>query len=278
MSLPEPSYRGKVRDVWDLGERLLMVASDRLSAFDVVFPDPIPGKGAVLTRMSRRWFDRLEGRIPHHLLSIDPRDFPAPFSQHDFGGRAMLVRKAQRVDFECIVRSRLTGSGFKEYQRIGTVSGHRLPAGLNNGDALPQPLFTPSTKASSGHDQNVELAALVASIGPALAARLERLSLELFALAAEHCASRGVILVDTKFEFGQLGGELLLIDEILTPDSSRFWLSGPDGVERNCDKQYLRQWIEEQGTWNKEPPAPRLPPEVVGELARRYGVIEQRLA
>jgi phosphoribosylaminoimidazole-succinocarboxamide synthase len=276
-TLPEPSYRGKVRDVWDLGDRLLLVASDRLSAFDVVFPDPIPGKGAILTRMSAFWFGRLAGQVPHHLLSTDPHQFPSPFRDHEFGGRAMLVSKAQRVDFECIVRGRLTGSGFKEYQRLGTVSGHPLPAGLKDGAALPQPLFTPSTKAATGHDENVAASAVVAAIGPALAARLERLSLELFAAAAQHCASRGVILVDTKFEFGRLGDQLLLIDEVLTPDSSRFWLSGPAGIERDYDKQYLRRWLEDKSGWNKEPPAPHLSPDLVDELARRYSAIEQRL-
>ena len=275
--LPQPSYRGKVRDVWDLGDRLLMVASDRLSAFDVVFPDPIPGKGAILTRMSAFWFDLLAANVPHHLLSTDPSRFPTPFCDHDFGGRAMLVRKAQRIDFECIVRGRLTGSGYKEYRRGGTVSGHPLPAGLQDGDALPQPLFTPSTKAATGHDENVAVEAVVEAIGPGLAARLERLSLELFALASEHCKSRGVILVDTKFEFGRLGDQLLLIDEVLTPDSSRFWLSEPGGIQRDYDKQYLRRWLEEKSGWNKEPPAPRLPPDLVGELARRYAAVEHRL-
>jgi phosphoribosylaminoimidazole-succinocarboxamide synthase len=189
----------------------------------------------------------------------------------------MLVHKARRVDFECIVRGRLTGSGFKEYQRLGTVSGHRLPAGMQDGDALPAPLFTPSTKAAAGHDLNVEVGAVAAAVGSELAGRLERLSLELFAAAADHCRRRGVILVDTKFEFGLLGDRILLIDEVLTPDSSRFWLDQPSGILRDFDKQYLRRWVEEHTGWNKEPPAPRLPPEVIAELARRYRAIEARL-
>lgn len=270
--------RGKVRDVYDLGERLLIVASDRLSAFDAILPTPIPDKGKILTRAALFWFDLTKNIVPNHLISADYDAICAalpPGARLDrawFDGRMMLVYKAKRIDAECVARAYLAGSGWKEYKSTGAVAGHSLPAGLKEADKLPTPIFTPATKADEGHDENITREALAEKVGDDLAKELERLTLSVFDVASKHLARRELILADTKFEFGFINGKLCLIDEILTPDSSRVWVKNdwkpgrsPDGF----DKQFVRDWLERSG-WNKRPPAPALPAEVVDGTLRRY--------
>jgi len=276
----EPTRAGKVRDLFDLGDRLLLVATDRISAYDVVFDDLVPGKGAMLTRMSVEWFRLLEDLVPNHLVTADVREFPAPFrDQPVLAGRSMLVRKAQRVDAECIVRGYLAGSGWKDYRKSGEVCGHVLPAGLRESERLPTPLFTPSTKADEGHDENISRAELARAVGPAVAAELERLSLAVYERAARHARDRGLIIADTKLEFGFLDERLALIDEVMTPDSSRFWPAdgyAPGVAQQSFDKQYLRDWLDAAG-WDHTPPPPRLPADVVARTAARYAEALARL-
>jgi phosphoribosylaminoimidazole-succinocarboxamide synthase len=269
-----PSYAGKVRDVYDLGDRLLIVASDRISAYDSILPTGIPSKGWILTQLSSFWFARLQGISEHHLISTRAADFPAPFAEHDelVDGRSMLAWKTKRVDFECVVRGYLAGSGWREYQKTGAVCGIALPPGLRESEALPSPIFTPATKADSGHDENVSKAVMAAALGDVVADELERRSLALYAEAAAHAARRGLLLADTKFEFGWRDGKLILIDEALTPDSSRFWdrtTYRPGAAQESFDKQYVRDHLDRNG-WNHEPPAPPLPPSVVDGTRRRY--------
>jgi phosphoribosylaminoimidazole-succinocarboxamide synthase len=268
-----PTRAGKVRDLFDLGDRLLLVATDRISAYDVVFDDLVPGKGAMLTRMSLEWFRLLDDLVPNHLVSADVREFPAPFRDHPaLAGRSMLVHKARRVDAECIVRGYLAGSGFKDYGKSGQVCGHVLPRGLRESERLPQPIFTPSTKAETGHDENISRAALAAAVGADVAHELERLSLAVYERAAAHARDRGLIIADTKFEFGFVNGRLALIDEVLTPDSSRFWPAddyAPGRPQQSFDKQFLRDWLDSTG-WDHAPPPPRLPADVVARTAARY--------
>jgi phosphoribosylaminoimidazole-succinocarboxamide synthase len=267
-----PSARGKVRDIYDLGERLLIVATDRLSAFDVVMPTPIPDKGRVLTQLSLFWFDRLKDTVPNHVLSAS--DFPAPYDAHreQLAGRAMLVRKTKPLPIECVVRGYLSGSGWKEYRASGGVCGIALPPGLRESDRLPEPIFTPATKASSGHDENISFAAAAELVGSRLAEQVRAISLEIYDRAAAYAAPRGVILADTKFEFGLLDGGLVWIDEALTPDSSRFWPAAefhPGGPQPSFDKQFVRDYLE-RIRWPKTPPGPELPPDVVAATRAKY--------
>ncbi len=270
----KPAHRGKVREMFDLGDRLLMVATDRISAFDCILPTGIPGKGKMLTAISVAWFDALRDVVPHHYLSKEMKDFPAEFQPHRevLEGRSLLVKKADRFDVECVVRGYLAGSGWKEYRRDGSVCGIRLPAGLRESDKLPEPIFTPATKADEGHDENISFDRMAGIVGREDAARLRDLSLAIYSNLAAYCAGRGIIVADTKFEFGRVGGEITLIDEVLTPDSSRFWPAGeyePGRSQDSFDKQYVRDYLEGLD-WDKTPPAPALPEEVARATARRY--------
>ena len=267
--------RGKVRDLYDLGDALLMVATDRISAFDVVMRDPIPGKGAVLTQISLFWFDVMQSLVPHHVITSDVDQFPPvcrPYAD-TLRGRSLLVRKTRPLPVECVVRGFLSGSGWKDYQRSGTVCGIRLPQGLKESERLPAPIFTPSTKADLGaHDVNISFEQMVAQIGPARAEKARELSLAVYRKGVALADRKGIIIADTKFEFGMLDDEMILIDEVLTPDSSRFWPKdsfAPGGAQQSFDKQYLRDYL---GTldWPKEPPAPQLPPEVIENTRARY--------
>ncbi len=267
-------HRGKVRDLYEVEDQLLMVATDRISAFDVVMPTPIPDKGKVLTQLSVFWFEFLKDLVPNHLITADVEEFPPvcqPYRE-ELHLRSMLVRKTEPLPVECIVRGYLAGSGLKEYRRSGTVCGIKLPAGLREADKLPEPIFTPSTKAQEGHDVNITFEECVRLIGPELAEKVRHLSLAIYKKAAAYAEERGIIIADTKFEFGLADGKLLLIDEVLTPDSSRFWPKEeyePGRPQKSFDKQFLRDWLEEIG-WNKEPPAPELPPEIVEKTRARY--------
>lgn len=273
--LPLPRFgTGKVRDTYDLGDRLLMVTTDRLSAFDCVLPNGIPGKGRVLTRLSAFWFGRTGEIVPNHLLSADVADLPEAARPHaeELADRFMIVRKAQRIDYECVVRGYLAGSAWQEYQESGAVCGVRLPAGLRQADKLPEPIFTPATKSDSGHDINISLDEMKRVIGEVLGQTLAETSIAVYRAAASYALDRGIIIADTKMEFGLLDSRLLLIDELLTPDSSRFWALSeyqPGGSPPSFDKQYVRDWLERSG-WNKQPPAPELPPDVVAGTATRY--------
>ncbi len=279
--LPLPMQRrGKVRDTYRLSEdELLMVATDRVSAFDVVLPTPIPDKGCVLTQLSAFWFGQASHLVDNHMLSQQaiPRELLA--SQPDLERRAMLVRRAEPVPFECVVRGYLAGSGWKDYQRTGTVAGERLPAGLRESERLPEPLFTPAIKARSGHDENISRAELANRVGSALAAMLEELSLSVYSYASSYAEARGLLVADTKMEFGWVDGRLVLIDELLTPDSARFWDAAgfrPGAPQAAFDKQYVRDYLEEAG-WDKRPPAPALPDHVVEETRVRYLTAWRRL-
>jgi phosphoribosylaminoimidazole-succinocarboxamide synthase len=280
--LPLPVYaRGKVRDLYALDDALLIVATDRISAFDCVLPTPVPDKGRVLTQLSAFWFARTRAIVPNHLITADVAAMPEAVRAHAalLAGRTMLVRRARRVDLECVVRGYLAGSGWHDYRREGAVCGVRLPAGLVEGARLEEPIFTPATKAASGHDQNVTFAQAAALVGRALASRLREASLSLYAHAHACAAARGLVLADTKFEFGVLpDGTLALIDEALTPDSSRYW--DADAFARGelvpFDKQVVRNHLLASG-WNREPPAPALPPEVVAATRDRYLETYRRL-
>jgi len=271
--------RGKVRDIYDLGDRLLLVATDRLSAFDVVMPTPIPDKGRVLTQLSLFWFDKLSSVVPNHVLTATQFDgVLAPYAE-ELAGRAMVVRKAEPILVECVVRGYLAGSGWKEYQKTRAVCGIALPAGLLESSRLPEPIFTPSTKASSGHDENISMDEVKKIAGADLAARLRATSIELYRRAAEYAAGRGILIADTKFEFGMLDGQLVWIDKALTPDSSRFWPADgyqPGRAQPSFDKQFVRDYLERSG-WNKRPPAPALPADVVAGTQAKYREAYRRL-
>jgi phosphoribosylaminoimidazole-succinocarboxamide synthase len=276
-----PPRRGKVRDVYDLGDTLLIVASDRLSAYDHVLRPGIPGKGKILNQLSNAWFARLAGLVPNHLLATEPADFPARLRPHaaTLRGRAVVVRKAAVVPFECVARGYLAGSAYREYLAGGAACGVALPPGLGRASRLPAPVFTPATKAEAGHDENVDFAAVSAAVGATLAGRLRDLTLALYGAAAEHAARCGLLLADTKFEFGLCDGELLLIDEALTPDSSRYWDAArwrPGEEPVSYDKQYVRDWLDGSG-WDRESPPPELPPEVVEGTLARYVEAFRRL-
>ncbi len=269
-----PDSRGKVRDIYDAGENLLMVATDRISAFDFILPDEIPFKGEVLNRISAFWFDKFADIVPNHLVSIDPADFPEEFAEYrDFlAGRAMLVKKAQTIPIECIVRGYLTGSGKKTYDENGTVCGIQLPEGLTEASKLPEPLFTPSTKAAIGdHDENISFERCCEIVGEDIAAQIRDLSLKIYKAAAEYAATRGIIIADTKFEFGVIDGKVTLIDECLTPDSSRFWpaASYEEGkIQPSYDKQFVRNWLK--ANWDMTGETPHLPAEVIDGTSERY--------
>ncbi len=269
-----PDSRGKVRDIYDAGENLLMVATDRISAFDFILPDEIPFKGEVLNRISAFWFDKFADIVPNHLISIDPADFPEEFAEYrDYlAGRAMLVKKAQTIPIECIVRGYLTGSGKKTYDENGTVCGIQLPEGLTEASKLPEPLFTPSTKAEIGdHDENISFERCCEIVGEDIATQIRDLSLKIYKAAAEYAATRGIIIADTKFEFGVIDGKVTLIDECLTPDSSRFWpaASYEEGkIQPSYDKQFVRNWLK--ANWDMTGETPHLPAEVIDGTSERY--------
>lgn len=273
--------RGKVRDIYELGDRLVLVATDRLSAFDCVLATGIPDRGRVLTGLSAFWFERLRDIVPNHMITVDPDAFPPALRPYrdQLAGRTMLVQRCRRIDFECVVRGYLAGSAWKEYQASGRVCGVPLPAGLRAGSRLPAPIFTPATKSDSGHDENISAAQMAAQLGPALAGRLEDTSLRLYREAAAVAERVGFLLVDTKFEFGLRGDVLTLIDEALTPDSSRFWDAASyaaTGSTEGFDKQVVRDYLERTG-WNKRPPAPALPDDVVDATRARYLEVYRRL-
>lgn len=269
-----PDSRGKVRDIYDAGENLLMVATDRISAFDFILPDEVPFKGEVLNRISAFWFDKFADIVPNHLVSIDPADFPEEFAEYrDYlAGRAMLVKKAQTIPIECIVRGYLTGSGKKTYDENGTVCGIQLPEGLTEASKLPEPLFTPSTKAEIGdHDENISFERCCEIVGEDIATQIRDLSLKIYKAAAEYAATRGIIIADTKFEFGVIDGKVTLIDECLTPDSSRFWpaASYEEGkIQPSYDKQFVRNWLK--ANWDMTGETPHLPAEVIDGTSERY--------
>lgn len=269
-----PDSRGKVRDIYDAGENLLMVATDRISAFDFILPDEIPFKGEVLNRISAFWFDKFADIVPNHLVSIDPADFPEEFAEYrDYlAGRAMLVKKAQTIPVECIVRGYLTGSGKKTYDENGTVCGIQLPEGLTEASKLPKPLFTPSTKAEIGdHDENISFERCCEIVGEDIATQIRDLSLKIYKAAAEYAATRGIIIADTKFEFGVIDGKVTLIDECLTPDSSRFWPAAgyEEGkIQPSYDKQFVRNWLK--ANWDMTGETPHLPAEVIDGTSERY--------
>ena len=269
-----PDSRGKVRDIYDAGENLLMVATDRISAFDFILPDEIPFKGEVLNRISAFWFDKFADIVPNHLVSIDPADFPKEFAEYrDYlAGRAMLVKKAQTIPIECIVRGYLTGSGKKTYDENGTVCGIQLPEGLTEASKLPEPLFTPSPKAEIGdHDENISFERCCEIVGEDIATQIRDLSLKIYKAAAEYAATRGIIIADTKFEFGVIDGKVTLIDECLTPDSSRFWpaASYEEGkIQPSYDKQFVRNWLK--ANWDMTGETPHLPAEVIDGTSERY--------
>ncbi len=269
----EPAFRGKVRDIYDLGDRLIIVASDRISAYDSILPTPIPGKGIVLTLLSAAWAKWLTG-IPHHILETDVFAFPPPYDAfaRELGGRSMLVRKARRIDLECVVRGYLAGSGWKEYRESGAVCGIPLPKGLKMSDRLDEPIFTPSTKADSGHDRNITIEEAGEVAGPDVVREIRRLSLDIYRKAREYAAARGIIIADTKFEFGFIDGRVALIDEVLTPDSSRFWLAKeyrPGVSPPSLDKQFVRDYLDAIG-WDHNPPAPELEEDIVRKTSERY--------
>jgi phosphoribosylaminoimidazole-succinocarboxamide synthase len=267
-----PAARGKVRDIYDAGDELLIVATDRLSAFDVILPTPIPDKGRVLTQLSLFWFDLLRDVIPNHVVSAT--EFPAPFDTYrdELAGRSMLVRKTTPLPIECVVRGYVSGSGWKDYQRTGEICGVALPRGLRESDRLPEPIFTPATKAATGHDENIFFERAASLVGSGRATQVRDISLEIYRRAAAYGEPRGILLADTKFEFGLLNDELIWIDEALTPDSSRFWPATqykPGGPQPSFDKQFVRDYLENIH-WPKTPPGPELPPEVVAATRGKY--------
>jgi len=264
--------RGKVRDIYEVGDKLLIVATDRLSAFDVVLPTPIPDKGKVLTQISLFWFETLANVLPNHVLSA--KDFTGELAPYAAAlqGRAMVVRKTEPLPVECVVRGYISGSGWKDYQKTGAICGISLPPGLRESDKLPEPIFTPSTKATTGHDENISFEETVAQIGRPLAEKIRDTSLEIYQQASERAAKHGIIIADTKFEFGLIGDELIWIDEALTPDSSRFWPADqytPGKAQPSFDKQYVRDYLERIG-WNKQAPGPELPADVVNATQAKY--------
>jgi len=274
-----PVRRGKVRDIYDLGQELLLVSTDRISAFDWILPTGIRDKGRVLTQISRFWFDRLDE--PNHLITcdVDEVDLPEGIDRAPLAGRSMLVRKTEVVPIECVVRGYLSGSGWKEYRATQSVCGIKLPAGLRESDQLPEPIFTPATKAESGHDENISFDQMVDCVGREVAEELRTRSMAVYARGAEHARTRGIIIADTKFEWGKLGDEVILIDEVLTPDSSRFWPAdsyAPGGPQASFDKQFVRDWLETTG-WDKNSPPPALPQEIAEKTRAKYVEALERL-
>lgn len=270
----KPDSQGKVRDMYDLGDRLLVVATDRISAFDYVLPDEIPNKGKVLNQLSVFWFDLLKDVIENHLISTDVNDLPEKFKpyQEYLDGRFMLVRRCNMYPVECIVRGYLTGSGLKEYQKSGTVCGIKLPEGLENGSKIPETIFTPSTKAELGdHDENIDFATMAKLVGDEAAGDLRDAAVKIYEIAADHAAKRGIIIADTKFEFGTIDGKLILADEVLTPDSSRFWPADEYRVgqeQPSFDKQYVRNWLN--ANWDRKGNPPHMPADVIAKTSEKY--------
>lgn len=271
---------GKVRDIYDAGDRLLLVASDRLSAFDVILPTPIEGKGEILTRISEYWFGRTGHIVPNHLVSTDVDTLDLSSDERDaLRGRTMIAQRADRIDIECVVRGYLAGSGYKEYTEHGTLAGKKLPTGLHRGDRLPEPRFTPAIKNDEGHDENVSRERLGEIVGPELARELEEVSLAIYSFAADQASQAGIVLADTKFEFGYVDGVLTLIDELLTPDSSRYWDADaivPGEEPPSFDKQIVRNWLEAQ-PWDKTPPGPQIPADIANRTRQRYQEVLDRL-
>jgi phosphoribosylaminoimidazole-succinocarboxamide synthase len=274
--------RGKVRDLYDMGDALLMIATDRISAFDVILPNGIPGKGKILTQLSAFWFSQLAGIVPHHLISTRVEDFPAACRPYRdiLSGRSMLIKKTKPLPVECVVRGYLSGSGWKDYQKSGTICGIPLPAGLRESDSLGEPIFTPSTKAEIGtHDENINFSAAEKLVGKETAARLKQLTIAIYQKARSIAEEKGIIIADTKFEFGMLNGEIILIDEVLTPDSSRFWPQdsyAPGKAQNSFDKQFVRDYLLSL-TWDQKPPAPTLPAEIIQKTSQRYIEAYRRL-
>ena len=278
--------QGKVRDVYAVGADRLIVATDRISAFDCILPQGIPGKGRVLTQMSIFWFEFLKDVVPNHLIATDVADFPAPLREFrdQIEGRSMLVKRCRMEPVECVARGYVSGSGWKDYKRTGAICGIPLPAGLRESDRLPQPIFTPASKASTGHDENISFDEAASALGTVTAELLRSLTLRIYGAAAQHAESRGIILADTKFEFGwslsgENRGELLLADEVLTPDSSRYWPRdeyAPGGPQKSFDKQFVRDYLETLD-WNKQPPAPPLPEDVIARTSEKYHEAYQRI-
>jgi len=273
--------QGKVRDVYAVGGDLLIVATDRISAFDCILPQGIPGKGRVLTQMSIFWFEFLKDVVPNHLIATDVSDFPAPLREFrdQLEGRSMLVKRCRMEPIECVARGYVSGSGWKDYKRTGAICGIPLPAGLRESDKLPQPIFTPASKAETGHDENISFDEAASAVGTVTAELLRSLTLRIYAAAAQHAESRGIILADTKFEFGWHDGELLLGDEVLTPDSSRYWPRDeyqPGGPQKSFDKQFVRDYLETLD-WNKQPPAPPLPDDVIAKTSEKYHEAYERI-
>ena len=274
--------RGKVRDLYDLGDSLLMIATDRISAFDVILPNGIPYKGEILTRLSSFWFSHLSGIVPHHLISTRVEDFPAVCRPYRdiLAGRSMLIKKTKPLPVECVVRGYLSGSGWKDYQKTGSVCGIPLPAGLKESDSLGEPIFTPSTKAEIGtHDENIDFAGAVKLVGKDIAEKLRQLTIAVYQRARSIAEERGIIIADTKFEFGLLNREILLIDEVLTPDSSRFWpmdTYAPGKSQNSFDKQFVRDYLLSL-TWDQKPPAPEFPEDIIQKTSQRYQEAFRRL-
>ena len=273
--------RGKVRDMYDLGDSLLMAATDRVSAYDVVMPNPVPRKGQTLTAISLFWFEHTRGIVPNHLLSADIGAMPSAVQAYSdqLEGRVMRVQKAERIDIECVVRGYISGSAWREYRQSGTVCGEPMPKGLLESQRLETPIFTPATKEDEGHDINISKAEMAKRTGQELADRLEQISVQLYESAAEYASKRGIIIADTKFEFGTVDGEIILIDEVLTPDSSRFWPQDefePGRTQRSFDKQFLRDYLDTLD-WDKTPPAPELPARVIDGTSQRYQEAYERL-
>ncbi|MGA2216008.1 MAG: phosphoribosylaminoimidazolesuccinocarboxamide synthase [Bryobacteraceae bacterium] len=266
--------RGKVRDIYAAGDHLVIVATDRLSAFDYVLPTPIRDKGKVLTALTIFWLDQLRDIVPNHLVSANVSDYPPEFQVYrdQLEGRSMLVSRAKMIDVECVARGYVSGSGWKDYRRDGRICGIQLPAGLQESERLPEPIFTPASKAQSGHDENISFETVAERIGESLALKLKELTLTIYQRAAQYAATRGIVIADTKFEFGFVGDRLVLADEVLTPDSSRFWPREsyqPGGAQSSFDKQYVRDYLESIH-WNKQPPAPALPAEVMERTSEKY--------
>jgi len=275
-----PDRRGKVRDVFDLGDRLLIVSTDRISAYDVILPTSLPGKGILLTQITLGWYEHFGAELRTHFISADVDAYPAPFKgRRELAGRSMLVRKADRYDVECVVRGYLSGSGWKEYRQGGAVCGVKLPAGLVESSELPEPIFTPATKADEGHDENISFERMCGIVPEAEAKQLRDLSVDLYRRGRDYARERGIILADTKFEFGKIDGRITLIDEMLTPDSSRFWPAdsyAPGRAQESFDKQFVRDYLDTSG-WDHTPPGPELPAEVVKKTIARYREAHDRL-
>jgi phosphoribosylaminoimidazole-succinocarboxamide synthase len=276
----EPTATGKVRDIFDLGDKLLIVTTDRVSAYDVILPEPVPGKGIILTQITLGWYQFFGADLKTHFITADHNEYPEPFKGRDeLAGRSMLVKKANRFDVECVVRGYLAGSGWREYKESGTVCGIELPAGLVNSSKLDTPIFTPATKADSGHDENISYEQMTEIVRADIAARLRDKSIKIYERAHEHARKHGIILADTKFEFGEIDGEIIVIDEMLSPDSSRFWPEDQYEAGRSqfsFDKQYVRDYLDDIG-WDHNPPGPTLPAEVISKTVDRYREACERL-